>query len=773
MRKPADEILDWTVSEAPFTEEAEAPPKPIHTNWHWPRWATSRRVALTTGFSAAAVLVAVWAGAAWSEYQLKQEIQVLVQSEDSDPLIDFFDLPLPLLQTISASGTVENIIRVNPNLLRADVRRVFVDGLTQREMTFLQPQFYHRTQAGWERTTPPEDFWGAEVLERGPRLTFRYQQVDTEFVTALAPTLEKTLASACQIWECPPISFTVQWAKSEAKEQLFIASFDSFTSNMYGSRALSLSDSSLLIFAGADFVHMTIPSPHVAGLPSDTTSQKLYADTLSIMLLHQLALRLSANQDIAFDDRNPFRIALVARMAARLGLDTPRIPELLNPNPYPIDSVLWRDNYINADELRSALVITNRLLQTQPITAEAQLLKALAHADGVLSWMVDGLNLTTKEAIELSRAVNYQPWPIENLAANPGDVLLECADGIQVWRNNSSALEPLLTGYFPGSSIGAFSPDGQKLIARISGQLAVIDFSTGTLIWLPNGHSAFGYQWLDNTVLAYQLSGDAIGVRLYELYKGDVLAFDSDITSYIVSPNGQQAIIGRYQSNGQVLSLMPARGGEETPIGFGDSPAWSPKGEAIAFSYENGPELQIKIFILEQDEARTVLSSNSLDEAYSALAQANSNGWAFAQWAPTGEWLAFYFTAPNGNFAPRLWMGLVRRDGKEMRMIASGWVARFDLFFAFGSFSADGRYFAFGKPGEGLLIHDVEKGITRTISMPNLRGGLSWSPTGYDFLITTSVGIQRAHDARQTNPHIETISGPECTGAMWVPQPQP
>lgn len=788
MRKTPEEILDWTVSDTPFVEEpetqpAEAAPAPHRAlKGSLPSLFAPRRVAFIMFLAAAVVLLAVWAGTAWGEYQLKQEIQTLVNAEEYDVSPDEFfaprdfELPLPLLSPPILSGTVQSLTRLNPELLRADVRRTFIDQVTQTEAVFIQPQFYHRTEAGWARTPPPDDFWGSEVLERGVRLTFRYPQVDSEFVTALAPTLEKTLASACQIWQCPPVNFTMQWVEDDA-ETLTLASFPAgyggFWPGSLGSRTLSLGAGSTFIFTGPE--QITLPSPHAIGLPADAASQQLYADTVSLMLLRQLALRLSGNKEVALDYQNPFRIALVARMAARLGLDNTRIPELLNPNPHREDDELWRMGDLDENTLRSSLVITNRLLQTQTFTTEAKLLKTLATADGVLSWLVDGLNLTTKEAVELSQTVNYQPWPIENLAANAGEILLTCADGLQVWRNNQAAPEPLLTGYFPGSFPGVFSPDGQKLMARISGQLAVVDFSTGTLIWLPNGYSAYNGQWLDNKTLAYELFGDAVGVRLYELYVGDVLAFDSDIRNYTLSPDRQLAVITRYPNNDTVLSLMPSHGGEEKTIGSGFDPLWSPAGDAIAFGYATSTQKQIKIFILVQDEEYIVMGDNRLGKDYTASVKFLSPGLVTSQWSPTGEWLAFYYATMEDRFIFNYWVGLVERDGEGMRFVIEDWEASQSLQpFTFSGFSADGNYFAIPKPGEGVLLHHITNNKTRMITIDNLREGqFQWSPTGYDILISTAQGIQILRDARQANPRLESISGPDCTSAIWVPSPQP
>jgi len=778
MPKPTDEILDWVVSDTPFTEEAdaelplEAPTAPRSRVFTFPmlKWAAPRRVTLMLALAAAVILLAVWLGTAWSDYQLKQEIQALIQSEDNDPLIEFFELPLPLLQPSSASGTVETLTRVSPNLLRADVRRTFLDGLTQREMSFLQPQFYRRIEGGWERTTPPEDFWGAEVLEHTltQRLTLRYPAVDAEFVKELMPKLEAVLARACAEWQCPPdVTVTVAWGSSVPHVALEGAPPNLGFPN-YGSRLLGLIDYSGLVLARPE--HLILGSPHAAGLPADAASEKFYTETLSLLILRQLAFNLSRNPQVreVDDYQNPFRIALVARLAARLGLENPRTPELVNPNPHRQDDELWRNNYLDANTLRSALVITNRLLQTQPITAETKLLKALANANGVLSWMIDGLNLSPREAIELSDKVNFEPWPIENLAADASEILLECVDGIQVWRGAQTKPEPLLTGYFPESTVGQFSPDGQKLIAHISGQMAVIDFSKDTLIWLPNGGIAQNGQWLDNETLAYQLFGDAVGVRLYQLYEGEVLAFDSDIDGYAVSPNGTQAIITRLHANGPLLTLMPVRGGEEQAIDFGFLPQWSSKGDAVAFVSNDGSQVQIKLANLQKDETvRLLFNEEMLGKSYTANVPYYTDTLTQIQWSLTGEWLAFNLRnfGSHGNSRSRSWIGIVRRDGEGFRLLAEG-----ALHSNLGGFSADGRYFALVKVGEGVLIHNLARNITRLIPAPGLQNiAAQWSPAGYEVLISTTQGVRRILDARQTNPRLISLSGPECYRATWVP----
>ena len=126
-------------------------------------------------------------------------------------------------------------------------------------------------------------------------------------------------------------------------------------------------------------------------------------------------------------------------------------------------------------------------------------------------------------------------------------------------------------------------------------------------------------------------------------------------TSPGFSPDGRQVVFESDQSGSQQIYVMPADGsGEPTRISFGEgsygTPAWSPKGDLIAFTNQNGDKFHIGVMRPDGTEEK-MLTESFLDEGPS--------------WAPNGRVVMFTRQTPGGDGTPRLHS--VDVTGRNMR----------------------------------------------------------------------------------------------------------
>lgn len=126
-------------------------------------------------------------------------------------------------------------------------------------------------------------------------------------------------------------------------------------------------------------------------------------------------------------------------------------------------------------------------------------------------------------------------------------------------------------------------------------------------------------------------------------------------TSASFSPDGRQIVYESDESGTQQLYVMPTDGSAEaTRITFGDgrysTPAWSPKGDLIAFTRQQGNQFYIGVMKPDGSDEK-ILTQSFLDEGPS--------------WAPNGRVVMFTRETPGGNGVARLHS--VDVTGRNMR----------------------------------------------------------------------------------------------------------
>lgn len=129
-------------------------------------------------------------------------------------------------------------------------------------------------------------------------------------------------------------------------------------------------------------------------------------------------------------------------------------------------------------------------------------------------------------------------------------------------------------------------------------------------------------------------------------------------TSPSFSPDGTRIVFESDQSGSQQIYVMPLNGASEPQrISFGDgsygTPAWSPKGDLIAFTRRSGDKFHIGVMRPDGTEEKT-LTESFLDEGPS--------------WAPNGRVVMFTRLTPGGDGVSRLHS--VDVTGRNMRPLA-------------------------------------------------------------------------------------------------------
>lgn len=444
LRAAEPEILEWTISEAPFAERPETfLPAPATLPARPPLNAPSRPVWRLVAGAVLLVLAGLALARGGRALLQEWELRGLVAAEEraalqgdtgalgalSDPAggpwlaqrLDRVDAgqpaPLPIVN-LRPSGEPGRPVAISgpaPETLpddgwrRVDVARTYVAPDGQR-YAFALPQFYRRTAAGWRRVAGPPDFWGAPVTVAGRRLSVSVAAVDEAYARELLPELEALLERACAELACParPISLTFSYNSYQRPELAELRPGDPLLLGLLPPVVTRFPDYALLW-----------PSPHDVGYPLDAAGRALLHRALATQLLFAAVDRAAFGGGSREAVGNAFFFALTARLAVRYGLDA---PEVLDAEPDPLPEVLDAQEYWDfrfgvwrrPDITRTAGRLLKGWLAGQPPEAELNLLRALPRAASLAGWLAAGLGLPAEAAEErvaagLSRLPPAQP----------------------------------------------------------------------------------------------------------------------------------------------------------------------------------------------------------------------------------------------------------------------------------------------------------------------------------------------------------------------------
>jgi hypothetical protein len=822
------ELLEWTVGNVADPDEPVSGPLSPR-----PAPSVSQRTSWIIACLIVATLVALAGFAAWNSYHSRQLVQQVIASEElagrngdvgalwsiADPddwtwrkallqlAVNHQVAPLPasVLQSLPDAPESIAFTTLAQDQVRADVTRSYwaPDGAT---LAFTLPQFYHYAQGQWKRLAPPAE-WTKTFLRTGAHASITYQAADAGFVEGdLAPYLDDVLQRACAEWTCPP--------NTTIKLQLG----SGLSLPISPDQPYPLVDEPLLFaFVRAKDLNvksdtLLLPAPHLAGYPANAPANAWLKRAIALQALTELATRLTLPGGSG-QSANAFLYALVARSAARLGLESSQSLESATPNggaqisPTTLSSnvnAMWdmnlqdpdgqpvlglRDNYghvIRGNDpaardlvLRSALAVTNWLLRPtiRPTSNRAEdefkLLHAIASAYDQVSWVSHGLGVSPDEAwARLQLAVwNTRPTP-------PGPQLaLTCSVGLFL-ASPSQTLPTFADFQSTTPNLLSYSPDGRHLLIESDVELIVIDLDTGAFTHLPAVPTR-AFQlfrgWLSNTIVA-SLQPDFGAATPGTLHFFDIadpgreLPTVANIADYNLSPDKTRAAVINSQSPSSVtLAVMPARGGILKPIDEAVLPisgsnilsAWSSDSRALAYTHFDPISGQ---FSLRVADASTGLSHDIFTSRDPDAASLDG----FIAWSALGGQIAFALQGAQPRDSPAAWLGVVNADGSGLKLLRQQ-----NAIYAGLGFSADGQYLAATYNNSywdtvfasSTVIYAVADS-SQVRSLPNTQD-LSWSPSGHQLAIAEWDGVNLIADFDQ--PQRQILAGDFCSNIIWKP----
>jgi hypothetical protein len=807
------DLLDWTISDAPAHDEApDRPPAPAprpRLTAHLRR--VSRRAWLLLG-AVVVLVVGLTAALPFVEtLRQRQAVQQVVALQEQARLAGnwdtlrssfaddqgrwageqiamqqgggfIFPLNLPGVRPLPESGRVGTFQIIGPQLARADVVRSYQlsDG---SRVSFALPQFYQFSAGSWKQVAPPKVADPLQALH-GTRVDMTYFAADADFAASLMRDLDALLATACADWDCPtdlrvPVGFR------PAIPTMFGSRFD----NLGRSDSLGHSLTYQTIFSRRpehDFREVNLLTGLVGGYPAGAAATEAVRRAISLQALLSVARRLTP--ETAVRGNNLYEDALIAREAARLGLDDPRLPQTQIATRLFEPDELWRvesqDSFINGAWFQ-ALVIVNQLLLDRPQTDERNLMHAFDTALSPTSWLADGLGLNRDEAAaRLAAAAAFEaPVPTIQPPAFVPDLALSCSYSV-VLATLAGDSATLLAGQGADTQFAAWSPDGRRLALTINGRLAVVDLDTGAGLWPPQPmfRTAGEVSWASDTVLVYPPAERDFNGRynpyptdrklaLFDAASGQYLPPLENFDSYRRSPDSTMAVVSNPNSYPDTpsLAIIAALGSRAIFVApASDNPAWSPDSQQLAYILGAYDSPNLMIYDLSRGEKRSILPS--YDPGVPPM-PVDINLWPTltAAWSPAGDQLVVSAYTFENNI-PVGWVGLMRPDGHNFHLLP---IALDEGAPLMAAFSADGQFLAVDLMSyEGIhrvAIYSVaDESLVR--SLPRYGFG-SWSPAGHALLLSQPGGLNPTVLRDPANPAAtpETLGPTGCTAAAWRP----
>ena len=815
MSKSPSDLLDWTVTHAPEADELGPHPVAPASPGHRPALSphTARRIAWITGSVIVGAVLGLGLFWLWNEYQTRSAIEQIIVLEESAAAerdIHYFrglvaddssewtktqvrwmirgwsaPTPLAILQPVTGATRLAGLTHFAPNIVRADVTRPYTSPRGEI-ITFNLPQFYRYSPDGWKRIPPPEAYQGEMKSLHSPRLEVRYYMVDAARAKDLALLVEQTITQACATWReaCPPeFHFTLSltgeaWSPANSTTAHASASLPDEPLLFDIVLAPSLHHS-----VGDDLLRL--PASTAVGYPADAASADFYRRAVALQVLMQTAAYLSLDQSGLDLSRNLYFYALVARLAARAGIEPASILDIRTTSlPFPPEN-LWNWNFDprgspeQRQALREALAIVNRLTteQKQPSETESALFNALRGrlTPDPAAWLSRALSIPVEAAQAKLETEAANAFHVEVRPTAPRELALSCENGPAVFSFGDTGLTYFLTEQFSSSYLADWSPDGERLLLYLHDQPVVVDFASGEVSLVPAAMWSAVHWASDTAVASLQWPRDPGNhpiLRILDVAHSD-RRFPTfpDVQAYVLSPDkSTAAVVTVMPLNPQAvwteISLMPALGGGMIPLddSFAFPPrsdavaAWSPDSRALAYArFASGEDFSIRVADAASGAIREIVSGDDFGRGEHATSAALA-------WSPAGDLIAFAAMSPDRNWS---WVGMVNADGSDLKLLAD----QRSMFYQVG-FSADGRYLAASfydfTESQKLAVYDVQRGEQAAFLTD--AWDFAWSPAGHALVFLTSKGVHLlAEPGDAAKP--ELLASGQCHRVIWNPAP--
>ncbi len=660
-----------------------------------------------------------------------------------------------------------------PALARVDVARGFVlaDG---QPATFAMPQFYRFVSGAW-RQAPPPALTGDDGLHlHGQRVDLSYYGDDGNLAVLLAGDLDSLLARACADWGCPPeLHVAVVF---DAGDPASAASPPPYA-DLLGSLTLQL----ILDHPSAyPAYQVSLASSFAGGYPTNAAATNAVRHAAGVQALVVVAQQLAPNT--LQHGENAYLDAMIAREAARLGIDAPGVlsAQLANPLYRPVD--LWSVPLLHASSapaLPQALVLLNKLLAHSDLTVEQRLMHAFNTAPNAPAWLAAGLGLTP-DATQLQLEEDGFSFPTLLPVTFTPDFALTCPAGPYLGTLGGQAT-PLLDGEWPGSPVEAWSPNGRFLTLRLAGWLGTVDLvdHAGGLYQDPSFDDGTPPVWATNNLFVYpsvrpnRSSNDTTGNQgLTVVGAPGGTAFWPDDSLYVPSPNGAwAAVVGDTSGSSFALRVIPAQGGPAVySATLGYNPAWSADSQHLVFAVRSATDATLYgLAVLDLGSHYPRMALNGIDPGVPALPAGATAGAIslFPAWSPAGDRLAVAALTSVGQQVAG-WAGLMSLDGSALKLLppVQPRLAPFSL-----AYSADGLFLAVSffdsrSSAHGVGIYSAAGQLLRWL--PGAQAG-PWSLAGHTLALINLAGVSLLPRPDVPDAKPQAIGPARCTGLVWKP----
>lgn len=633
VKKSAPDLLDWTITAAPTDDEAlEAPavapaPLPRAHSAHYQR-RFSRWMWMTLGGLALIAILGLLIFSWGAQRRATANVRHTFLAEEEAALIgntntlisltapgyaDWLEARLALARRNVAApapallfnpgpeaGTLISITTFAPDIQQIDLLREFT-GPAGETTHFTTTQFY-QYQDVWKRTPTPPAFSGEWRQYEGRRLTIIYYERDTELINTLGPALDEILQSACAEWDCADnFNIALQFVER-------MPDFEPSPTTEAEPAILKLLAYPNTVWL--DVKPLNLPAPHIVGTPADEVSYAAYERVVSQQVLLYTAHRFIGNTD---STRNALAYALVARLAARLNLDSPSVVNF-NQTTFATNlealwdlqaaelwdlraAELWEHPSRRQMVLRDALATLNTLLATQSAETEQELFRGLARHTNPREWLTRSLGMEYADVQAVLAEAGHSALAAQLPVELEPTLALQCASGPQLYFESDNSTRPFISGPFLDAQISGWpwlftgqhvwSPDGNYLTLTVSGRPALLNRSTQSLTWLNiNEHAAtfLPRAWVADSILVYLVESKLYfldvtqPMRQFPVYVA--------VSDYVLSPDRTRAAVVLEQPDGQgngQIAVMPATGGPFFNIDFGASPIWTADGSGLTY----------------------------------------------------------------------------------------------------------------------------------------------------------------------------------------------
>lgn len=759
MGKDTD-LLDWDITDAPDPDEIMTRPEVSRPVAASRPHGLSRQSWLLLSSVIVLAIGSISAFSAWNRWRILTQVRQIVSAEGS-PLA----WPSPLVFPANpASANIQSITALDNYTARAEVARTFRSP-TGQSLTFTLAQFYEFARGTWHRISIPEAYWGPAHGYAGERVWINYREVDDGFVKDFGPFVDDVLQRACAEWDCPP----------QLRLELNFST-DAYSDRLSTSPETTRPNAFRLLLAGVDIdQEIRFPSPHLAGYPADEASALALKQALALQTLMGLANELvgASHRD------NAYLYALTARLAARLGLEANIAGEGLTVQRIYEPGELWEMAYarlwqspaVRDEALRAALGSLNILLadDATPADTEARLFASLRHNFSSADWYAEATGLTlTAAREELQQAL----WGIYRVGpfATPPDLLMSCSTGPALYHLEEQRLIEFMAHLQTDNAViaSSWSPDGQwvVLFPPQSRQAYVVNVRSGEVltrdvpVTRSNNFTFSPQAWVSDTTLAYVVKRVRQPSLLRFLDVTQAAPGTSEIenvSAYVLAPDGQLAVVQR----ADYLELMPALGGQATPLVWGHSPQWSSDGQTLRFSSgSTPPDVALAIYTMASGQSQFILGG-----------QPGQSPIIESTWSPTEDLVALALLEKGSdsftdNFQIRV--SAMSPADPHVRWRDSD-LARTVLAL---SFSADGKLLAslqYDQQHRSAQVVVYEVATGQRLRQIESVYAFAWSPTGHRLAISGASGVYLVTEAPDQADPPKLLTQNECYHLVWNP----